>query len=329
MEKNSNLFNNTNSSNSVHNYNNKNQINFSDTLNKDLANLTTPTKNSNYIEFHSKTNNTLTVKKSYNINQITNESDNSLLKVKINPNLPNEFALINSNFCVNYLVLDNDGAFNLGTFKEHTERINDVAFFKNNSSPFDKAFVSGSSDGSIKLWDSRTPTSVKTIKTNGIKVFCLETSNDKLIAGFGREIGIWDLKMMKNICRYKSAHSEDVVCMKTQGDNLLTGGEDGIINHFDIKNGLNVDSVISTLNLGQPLSFVDFLDTEINLIQACTSVYSFDVCSFNKGISQYSFDSKSDFYNTDYCLESFVVNSENSKENLYNNNYIQLFSGNN
>lgn len=300
-------------------------------------------ENKNFIEFHMKTNNHLSIKKSYNINEITNQKENSLLKVKINPNFQNEFALINSNFNVNYLVLNNDGAFNVGSFQEHQERINDLAFFKSENPLFSKAFVSAGNDGLIKIWDSRSPNSVKTLKTNGIKVFCLETSEDKLIAGFGREIGIWDLKTMKNICRYRSAHSEDVTCLKLKNKTqLLSGGEDGIINHINLEQGLNIDSIVATLNVGQPLASVDFLDENYNLVQANTTIYTMEICSFEKGSSQFSYNSQSDLYNTQYSLDAFLVENNNSlrngnssinqnnlKENIYKGeNYSQLFCGN-
>jgi WD40 repeat protein len=301
------------------------------------------TDNNKYVEFHSKTSNNYSIKKTYNINEITNQQDNSILSVKINPHFQNEFALINSNFDLNYLSLNDDGAFNIGSYREHKERVNDICFFKSNSSNFDKAFVSGGNDGSIKIWDSRSPNSVKTLKTNGIQVYCLDTSEDKLVAGFGREIGIWDLKMMKNLCRYKAGHCMDVVDIKLKGNNLLTSGEDCIINHFNIENGLNMDSIVSTINLGQPASSIDFIDSNMNLTHACTSVYTMEICSFEKGSSQYSYNSIDDLYNTQYCLESFLVennynlrNGDNkgklnsSFENLYNgNNYLQLISGNN
>lgn len=295
----------------------------------------------NFVEFHSKTNNNYTIKKTYNINEITNQQDNSILRVKINPHHQNEFALINSNFELNYISINQDGAFNIGSYKEHKQRVNDICFFSSKNSNFDKAFVSGGNDGVIKIWDSRSPDSAKTLKTNGIEVFCVDTSDDKLVAGFGREIGIWDLKMMKNMCRYKAGHCMDVVDIKIKGNDLLTAGEDCIINHFNIENGLNMDSLVSAINLGQPANYINFIDENRNLATVNTSVYTMEICSFEKGSSQYSYNSIDELYNTQYCLESSLVENNfdlrnskdcglNQNEDLYKgDNYLQLFSGNN
>jgi len=136
----------------------------------------------------------------------------------------------------------------------------------------------------------------------------------------GREIGIWDLKMMKNIYRCKFAHSEDVTSLKLRGNTLISGGEDNIINVFDLTNGLDMDSVVSTANIGQSLQSVDFLDAECNYIQACTTVYTFHIVNMFTGVSIFNFDSKSETYNTDYILDSFF----NEEAGI-----IQLFCGNN
>jgi len=188
-------------------------------------------------------------------------------------------------------------------------------------SPFNQAFISGSSDGTIKIWDSRTKESVRTIQTlKKAKVFCLDTNADQLVAGMDREIGIWDLKMMKNIYRCKFAHCEDVISVKLRDNTLISGGEDNIINVFDLTNGLDMDSVVSTANIGQSLQSVDFLDKECNYIQACTTVYSFHIVNMFTGVDVFNFDAKSETYNTDYILDSFF----NEEAGV-----IQLFCGNN
>ncbi len=295
----------------------------------------------NFVDFHSKGKNDLEIKKVYNINEITNQSDNHLLKVKINPNFQNEFALINSNFHVNYLELNKDGAFNIGSFAEHSDRINDITFFESQNSVFQKSFVSCGNDGCIKIWDSRSPNSAKTFKTNGIPVFCCDVTEDKLVCGFGREIGIWDLKTMKNICRYKAGHCEDVICVKLKdNNNLLTAGEDGVINYFNIEEKLNMDSVVSSLNLQQPAMHVDFLDQNLNLFYAITTVHTMEICTFEKGCSQYTYNSVEDVYNNQYCLDAFLIQNNLNLNNIQSvlsaknedlycgNNYLQLFCGN-
>jgi WD40 repeat protein len=187
----------------------------------------------------------------------------------------------------------NDGLYNIMSFKEHTERINDICFFKNPESPFDRAFITASSDGTIKLWDSRTAGSIKTLKISRGNIYSLDTNLTTLAAGVGREIGLWDLKMMKNVCRCNFAHSDDVISLKMNDDYLLSGGEDNIINSFEnIKNLITMDSVKSSFNLGQAVASIDFLDYSTNFVHASTTVYTYHIINLSTGVSVFDFDSK-------------------------------------
>lgn len=252
------------------------------------------TPNEEFISFFPKSSNSHKIKASYDINQITkDEKKSSLLKIKINPNIPNEFALINSNFQILYMSLSNDDLYHVCTFKENTGRINDVCFFKNNESPFNRAFISGSTDGTIKIWDSRSSQSVKTIENNKSKVFAIDTNSDLLSAGVGREVIVWDLKMMKQMHQCSFAHSDEVTAIRMKNNYLMSGGQDNIINIFDLNIGLDMDSVISTANINQPLASVDFLDDELNYIQAVTNVYTFNVVNMYSCLSAFELDGKS------------------------------------
>ena len=245
-----------------------------------------------YINFIPKSSNSHKIKASYDINQITKEEKSALLKIKINPNIPNEFALINSKFQILYMSITNDDLYHVCSFKENTGRINDISFFKNNESPFNRAFISGSTDGTIKIWDSRSSHSVKTIETNKSKVFTLDTNSDVLVAGVAREIVVWDLKMMKQMHKCSFAHSDEVTAVKLKNNYLMTGGQDNIINIFDLNTGLEMDSVISTANLNQPLAALDFIDDEMNYIHAITNVYTFNIVNMFSCVSSFELDAK-------------------------------------
>lgn len=251
------------------------------------------TGDSNFINFHSKANNSYKIVSSYDINQMTQNEKHSILKIKINNNISNEMVLINSNFQLLYMSLKEDNLFHVCSFnKEHQDRINDVTFFENGVSPFDRAFISAGSDGTIKVWDSRTQSSVKSISTNGKKVFTVDTNQNILVAGMEREIGVWDLKMMKQIHKVKFAHSEDVTFVKLRNNILLTGGEDSIVNIFDLENGFTMDSVIVTANIGQPIASLGFLDDEFNFLQVITTVQTYHIFNMFTGIPVFEFDSK-------------------------------------
>jgi WD40 repeat protein len=245
-----------------------------------------------FIQFHSEKDNKLKIQNSYDINQITNQAGIGLLSIKCNNNIKNEFAVINSNFQVNYFVIGDDGVYNVCNFSEHTDRVNDITFFKNCNSPFDKAFMTGSSDGTIKLWDSRMQNSAKTISANKAIVNSLDTNCNVLAAGFGLDVGIWDLVKMKNTYRYKYGHSDLVTSVKLRDNQLISGGEDYLVNTYDITNGLNMTSGVSCVNTTQGISKVDFLDNEMNFIQTLTNVFTFNIIDMFKGYSIYEFDAK-------------------------------------
>lgn len=235
------------------------------------------------------TSNNYKIQSSYDLGELNKNENIALLKVKFNSNTKNEFAIVNSNFEVNYMAISEDGVDNICSFKEHTQRINDIAFFKQANSPLDKAFLTGSADGTIKLWDSRTSNSVKTIKTKS-PVNCLDTSSEHLAAGFGSSIGLFDLKMLKNTNRAKWAHSDNVTSLKLKGKSLVSGGEDDIINILDITNGLGMQSVESQMNINQSIASVNFLDEEMNFVRAITLVQTFQIVNMYTGAKQIDFE---------------------------------------
>ena len=154
---------------------------------------------------------------SVNINEITKDPDNSLLKLKINPNKQGEFIIVNSNFTMNYLSFNpqNISLSCNGVYSEHKSRINDVSFFHSNQSPLSESFVSGDNDGTILLWDSRAKSSSYKLSTHGKgAVLSLDTNQNFLAAGYGTDISAWDLKTMKQIGKSSFAHSELVTCVK-------------------------------------------------------------------------------------------------------------------
>jgi len=252
---------------------------------------------------------------SVNINEITKDPDNSLLKLKINPNKQGELIIVNSNFTMNYLSYNpqNISLSCNGVYSEHKSRINDVTFFHSNQSPLSESFVSGDNDGTILLWDSRAKSSSYKLSTHGKgAVLSLDTNQNFLAAGYGTEISAWDLKTMKQIGKSSFAHSELVTCVKFFENYLISGGEDNIINIFDIysgnemnkkinKNILKAENVVSTMNMGQSIYSVSTMKQ--NYISAITTVNTFFVIDLKSCVQTYEFDAKNSA--TDYILESY------------------------
>ncbi len=264
-----------------------------------------------------------------NINEITKDSSNSILKLKINPNIPTEFLIINSNFTMNYLKISPQNSLITlnGIYKEHKSRINDISFFHSNQSPLSESFVSGDNDGNILLWDSRAKSSSYKLNTNGKGgILSLDVNEYFLAAGYGTEIAAWDLKTMKRIGKNSSAHSDLVSCVKFYEKYLISGGEDNIINIFDISNGnelnkkinkniLDSDNAVSMMNMGQSIYSVSTMKQ--NYISAITSVNTFFIIDLKSCVHTYEYDSKNLI--SDYILDSYY----DSKNDL-----IQLVCGN-
>ena len=273
--------------------------------------------------------NTFNILSSVNLNEITKDPDNSLLKLKINPNKQGEFIIVNSNFTMNYLSFNpqNISLSCNGVYSEHKSRINDISFFHSNQSPLSESFVSGDNDGNILLWDSRAKSSSYKLSTNGKGgIFSLDTNENYLAAGYGNEIAAWDLKTMKRIGKNSEMHSELVTCVKFFENYLISSGEDNIINIFDINNGnelnkkinkniLDSDYSVSMMNMGQSIFNVSTIKP--NYISAITTINTFFVIELKSCIPTYEFDSKNII--TDYVLDSYY----NSKNDL-----IQLACGN-
>ena len=258
-----------------------------------------------------------------NINEVTKDNNNSILLIKINPNIQNQFIIVNSNFIMYYLQINKEN-YNIqliGEYKEHKERINDIAFFVSNSSPWKESFVSGDNEGLILIWNSGSKNSSYKISTNGKgQVLTLDTKEFLLAAGYGNIISIWDTRKMKQIGKSSFAHSELVRYVKFYEIYLLTAGEDNLINIFNLKNTdidskeinknlLKQDNVEATINLGQSILNVSPLQS--GYISAITTVNTFHVISLESCTSQYEFDAKNEELKINYILESYF--NQNSK----------------
>jgi hypothetical protein len=258
-----------------------------------------------------------------NINEVTKDDNNSILLIKINPNIQNEFIIVNSNFVMYYLQINimNYNIQIIGEYKEHKERINDISFFVSNSSPWKESFVSGDNEGLILIWNSGSKNSSYKISTNGKgQVLTLDTKEFLLAAGYGNVISIWDTRKMKLIGKSSFGHSELVRCVKFYDIYLLTAGEDNIINIFNLKNTdidskeinknlLNKDNIEATINLGQ--SVLNVFPIQTGYISAITTVNTFHVVSLENCTSQYEFDAKNEKLKINYILDSYF--NQNTK----------------
>lgn len=119
--------------------------------------------------------------------------------IKENKSFPSEFACVKSDNTINYFKISENDVFLLNCYKEHTAKINDICFFDQTQNPFDKSFLTASSDSTIKIWDIRCKTSVTTLKSkvlevkkakSGMKFNSIDTLNNIFVSGCGEEIHV-------------------------------------------------------------------------------------------------------------------------------------------
>ena len=258
--------------------------------------------------------NSFRVISSGNINEMTKQPDNSILKIKMNPNINEDFIVINSNFSIDYFSLNTQNAQLAckGIFNEHKSRINDATFLRGNNSPFNEAFITGDDGGNILIWDCRVKSSSLSLKTeDNSPVYSLDATPDFFCCGYGNEICMYDLKTMRIVGKSSFAHSEPITSVKFYDNYLISSGEDNIISIFNLsecmadmkqnKNIIDQERVELIMNTGQSIDKVN--EVKPNVLGAITSVNTFQLLDLNTCSSFYEFEAKNEA--TNYVLDSF------------------------
>jgi WD40 repeat protein len=99
----------------------------------------------------------------------------------------------------------------------------------------DNIFISGSSDNTIKVWDLKTKTCIRTIENNGKIYTILKITNEKFISGdSNKNIKIWSLKQ-ESCIEILEGHSDCVrsLCMINY-DTIASGSIDETIKIWKI-----------------------------------------------------------------------------------------------
>ncbi len=127
----------------------------------------------------------------------------------------------------------------------------------------------------------------------------IDIIHDILAIGSDNLLSLYDLKNMKGICCYDSAHSTEVTSVKffkegttevEEGPLLLSGGDDGIINLFSVKNGLDEDSVLTMINSNQAINNLSFLDKDT--IDYKTNLETYTIFNLETYSNFFEFDAK-------------------------------------
>ena len=102
---------------------------------------------------------------------------------------------------------------------------------------------SGSSDGSIRVWDADTHAHVATLQGHTDSVFCLTIYINKLFSGsHDRTIRVWDADTHTHVATLQ-VHTDEVYCLTIYKNKLFSGG----LNHTIRVWGADTHTHVATL----------------------------------------------------------------------------------
>lgn len=101
--------------------------------------------------------------------------------------------------------------------------------------------VSGSTDGTLRLWDTTTGECLRTMEVRGTKVLAVALSDDgrQAVSGFGSgDLVLWDLATGKQLRTFRG-HRKPVRSVKLSDDGrlLVSGARDGAMRLWDVSRG--------------------------------------------------------------------------------------------
>ncbi|KAJ8926996.1 hypothetical protein NQ314_020557 [Rhamnusium bicolor] len=176
-------------------------------------------------------------------------------------NGPNVAIALSDNSCEIHTI-SNDQVANITTLTKHNDKIVDCRFSSRDSN----MLYTGSSDGSVKLWDIRTPkepainfqdTTVE--NGNNTKMFsCFDISSNERLLTAGTDLSegdafllFWDMRSRNLLGGYWESHTDDITQVKFHPhdtNKLISGSVDGLINVYDLSQSCEDNALIDTLN---------------------------------------------------------------------------------
>jgi WD40 repeat protein len=202
---------------------------------------------------------------------LVNYHDAYVLDVDISP-LNNNLCLSLSNRYLSYYDINTYGV--LRSFESHDGRINCLRYSNTNSN----IVYSGSSDNTVKIWDSRcTTATVKLILSD--EVMSISTTFDDVLAAVahGEKITFFDLRMGGNIKlgEYADCHNDTINTIDFNLKNnfiLVSGGEDGLIYLFNTSVAVEESAVQVIFNAESPIRKISFFGTNSEGLVSLSSI---------------------------------------------------------
>ncbi|XP_074304622.1 WD repeat-containing protein GTS1 [Silene latifolia] len=151
----------------------------------------------------------------------------------------------------------------LGECRGHTSTINEIAF--GDSSTDSSLLHSCSSDGTIRIWDSRTFQQVSVLHagpSQEVFSFSFGGANNLLAGGCKAKVLLWDWRNKKQVACLEESHTEDVTQVRFipgSQNKLLSASVDGLMCTFDTTGDINDDDHLeSVLNVGTSIGKIGF-----------------------------------------------------------------------
>jgi len=170
-------------------------------------------------------------------------------------------AALSDNSC-DIFSLNGSQVAKIAQYKEHENKIFDCKY----SSETNALLYTGSSDGTIKVWDLRQSkgsvltfrdtTLNETSPVKSLSSFDISPCNRLLAAGTDLTEGdafilFWDIRNTKLLGAYWESHTDDITQVKfhpNDGNVLLSGSTDGLINIYNLAESCEEDALQDCLN---------------------------------------------------------------------------------
>ena len=147
-------------------------------------------------------------------------------------------------------------------------------------------FLSSSADGTVKVWDIRANTSpAMTLKlsnnsTDAPMFAAAVSGSGTCAAACDSSISLFKFGEWKRLFEYTEAHFQAVTCMGFEGEVLVSGGEDGLVNLLNTADLVNEDNgqcPALTMNTDNCIRSCHFWGNRLFAFSTTESVSSWDL----------------------------------------------------